>query len=196
MKNIYAIALSLLVLTSCNNNKDQRILTASSGNINTLLVVVDNLLWDDSVGETIRDVMAAPVPALSQDEPLFNISQMPSQVFSGFATKSRIILKIEKGGPAGVVIKNDVYAKPQTIVVVSGKTDQEINDQIEANGDKIITAFKNEELKENQRRIGLSLFDDKPITEQLGITIKFPTAYRIATHDNNFFWIRKDINTG
>src|SRR5690606_5775266 len=126
MKNIYAIALSLLVLTSCNNNKDQRILTASSGNINTLLVVVDNLLWDDSVGETIRNVFTAPVPALTQEEPLFSLSQMPSSVFDGFATKNRIILKIEKGGEAGMSILHEVYARPQTVVVVSGKTDQEI----------------------------------------------------------------------
>lgn len=196
MKNIYAIALSLLVLTSCNNNKDQRILTASSGNINTLLVVVDNLLWDDSVGETIRNVFTAPVPALTQDEPLFSLSQMPSSVFDGFATKNRIILKIEKGGEAGMSILHEVYARPQTVVVVSGKTDQEINDLLETNGDEIIAAFKAEELKENQRRIQISLMDDTPLQKALGVKLNFQTAYRYAKQDKDFFWIRKDIPTG
>lgn len=196
MKNIYAIALSLLVLTSCNNNKDQRILTASSGNINTLLVVVDNLLWDDSVGETIRNVFTAPVPALTQDEPLFSLSQMPSSVFDGFATKNRIILKIEKGGEAGMSILHEVYARPQTVVVVSGKTDQEINDLLEAHGDEIIAAFKAEELKENQRRIQISLMDDTPLQKALGVKLNFQTAYRYAKQDKDFFWIRKDIPTG
>lgn len=196
MKNIYAIALSLLVLTSCNNNKDQRILTASSGNINTLLVVVDNLLWDDSVGETIRNVFTAPVPALTQDEPLFSLSQMPSSVFDGFATKNRIILKIEKGGEAGMSILHEVYARPQTVVVVSGKTDQEINDLLEAHGEEIIAAFKAEELKENQRRIQISLMDDTPLQKALGVKLNFQTAYRYAKQDKDFFWIRKDIPTG
>lgn len=196
MKNIYAIALSLLVLTSCNNNKDQRILTASSGNINTLLVVVDNLLWDDSVGETIRNVFTAPVPALTQEEPLFSLSQMPSSVFDGFATKNRIILKIEKGGEAGMSILHEVYARPQTVVVVSGKTDQEINDLLEAHGEEIIAAFKAEELKENQRRIQISLMDDAPLQKALGVKLNFQTAYRYAKQDKDFFWIRKDIPTG
>lgn len=196
MRTIYAIVFSLILFTSCNNGKDQRIIPPSNGNINNLLVVVDNLLWDDSVGETIRDIVAAPVPALSQEEPLFSLNQMPPMVFDGFATKNRIILKIEKGGESGTVIKNDVYARPQTVAVISGKTDQEIKDQLEKNGDKIIAAFKKEELKENQRRIRISLMDDKPLEESLGVKLNFQTAYRIAKQDKDFFWIRKDIPTG
>ncbi len=196
MKNIYAIAFSLVLFTSCNDSKDNRIISASSGKINTLLVVVDNLLWDDSVGETIRDVVAAPVPALSQEEPLFSLNQMPPMVFSGFATKNRTILKIEKGGEAGMTIKNDVYARPQTVVVISGKTDQEINSQLETHGDEIIAAFKKEELKENQRRIKISLLDDAPIEKALGVKLNFQTAYRFAKQEKDFFWIRKDIPTG
>ena len=193
---IATIAL-LFVNFSCNDSSsNQRLVPASSGNINTLLVVVDNLLWENSVGEAVRDVFAAPVPALNQEEPLFTLSQMPTQVFSGFAAKNRIVLKIEKGKAADTSIGKDLFAKPQTVVVVSGMTNQEIIDQIKANSEKIIDAFKKEEIKEKQRRIAKSLFDAKPIQEQLGIDIKFPTAYRIATNDKNFFWIRKDINTG
>ena len=196
MKKLYAIAFSLVLFASCNDGKDQRIISASSGNINTLLIVVDNLLWDDAVGETIRDVVAASVPALSQEEPLFSLSQMPPMVFNGFATKNRTILKIEKGGQAGMTIKRDVYARPQTVVVISGKTDQEINDQLETHGDEIIAAFKKEELKENQRRIKISLMDDAPLEKTLGVKLNFQTAYRIAKQEKDFFWIRKDIPTG
>lgn len=196
MKTFFALAFSLALFTSCNNGKNQRIIPGSNGNINTLLVVVDNLSWDNGVGETIRDVVAAPVPALNQEEPLFSLSQMPPMVFNGFATKSRTILKIEKGGPAGMVIKNDVYARPQTVVVISGKTDQEINEQLTTNGDEIIAAFKKEELKENQRRIRISLVDDAPLEESLGVKLNFQTAYRIAKQEKGFFWIRKDIPTG
>ncbi|MGC1630787.1 MAG: DUF4837 family protein [Gelidibacter sp.] len=190
------MAFSFVLFTSCNKGKDQRIISASSGNINSLLVVVDNLLWDDGVGETIRDIVAAPVPALNQEEPLFSINQMPPMVFDGFATKSRSILKIEKGGEAGMTIKTNVYARPQTVVVISGKTDEEINNQLKTHGDEIIAAFKKEELKENQRRIRISLMDDAPLEKALGVKLNFQTAYRIAKQDKDFFWIRKDIPTG
>lgn len=196
MKTIFAFVFSFVLFTSCNNGKKQRIISGSNGNINTLLVVVDNLLWEDGVGETIRDVVAAPVPALNQEEPLFSINQMPPMVFDGFATKSRIILKIEKGSEAGMTIKRDVYARPQTLVLITGMTDQEIKDQLEANGDELIAAFKKEELKEKQRRIKISLKDDTPLQETLGVKLNFQTAYRIAKQEKDFFWIRKDIPTG
>ncbi|MCB0445698.1 MAG: DUF4837 family protein [Gelidibacter sp.] len=197
MKTLLSLTLSFLLLVSCNDgSKNQRIVPSSSGRINNLQVVVDNLLWDDSVGEAIRDVFAAPVQALNQEEPLFSISQMPPQVFTDFATKNRIILKIEKGAPKATTIKEDVYAKPQKVAVVSGETNEEIIEQLKANGDKIIAAFKKEEIAERQRQIKLSLHDDSALEKKLGITLQFPTAYRIAKEDNNFFWIRKDINTG
>lgn len=197
MKRLFTVIAISLTLLNCNDkSSNQRIVPTSSGNINNLLVVADNILWEETVGESIREIFAAAVPGLSQEEPLFTINQMPPQVFSGFATKNRIVLKIDKGKPADTSIGEDVFAKPQTLIVVSGNTNQEIIDQMKANADKIIAAFKKEEIKEKQRRIHISLFDSKPIQEQLGIDIKFPTAYRIATQDNNFFWIRKDINTG
>ncbi|TBV28296.1 DUF4837 domain-containing protein [Meridianimaribacter sp. CL38] len=199
MKKLTTLALLLfVVLVGCDEKKSkgQRIVPSSSGNINELLVVADNLLWEDSVGESIRGILAAPVHGLSQDEPLFSISQMPTQVFSGFTTKNRTILKIEKGKAAGTKIAHDVFAKPQTVIVVSGQTDAEIIEQLETNADKIVDAFKKEEIKEKQRRINLSLFDSKPIEDKLGVSIKFPSVYRIATATDDFFWIRKDIQTG
>jgi len=197
MKRFPLIAIfSLLTLINCDERPNQKLIPQSSGNINTLLVVIDNLLWDDSVGEGIREAFAAPVQGLTNEEPIFSISQMPTSVFSGFATKNRIVLKIDKGSPAGVAFHKDALAIPQTMVVISGNTNQEIIDQIEANADTIIATFKKEEIKEKQRRIKLSLHDTKAIQEQLGINIDFPTVYRIATHSDNFFWIRKDIITG
>ncbi|MGJ8591457.1 MAG: DUF4837 family protein [Aquaticitalea sp.] len=197
MKYLFTFLTITLTFLSCNDkSSNQRIVPASSGNINNLLVVVDNLLWEESVGEAAREIFAAAVPALPQEEPIFTISQMPPQVFSGFATKNRIVLKIEKGKSADTSIGEDTFSRPQTLIVVSGMTNQEIIDQMKNNAERIIAAFKKEEIEEKQRRINISLFDSKPIQDQLGVDIKFPTAYRIATQEDNFFWIRKDITTG
>ncbi|MEJ2112733.1 MAG: DUF4837 family protein [Flavobacteriaceae bacterium] len=182
----------------CKNEKsaNQRILSDSSGNINNLSVIIENDLWQGNVGEAIRNVLASPVDGLPQDEPLFSMSQLPPQVFTGFATHNRIVLKIEKGKASNFRIARNVFAKPQKVVVVSAESNQDIIDLINQNSKKIIKAFKDEEIKEKQRRISLSLFDDTPIQEELGLSLKFPTAYRIAKHDKKFFWIRKDITTG
>lgn len=198
MKNILLVLFTATVLFSCNGDKskNQRILSTSSGRINNLTVVSDNLLWEGNVGEAIRKVLAAPVEGLSQDEPIFSMKQMPTQVFTGFATKSRIILKIEKGKEAATKIARDVFARPQTVVVVSGKTDAEIIEQLTSKSEKIIDAFQKEEIKEKQRQIKKSLFDDKSLEDNLGVSIDFPSIYRIAKQEDKFFWIRKDIKSG
>lgn len=197
MKKTILIPLLLVVFLACKNkSSDQRIIADSSGNINNLSVVLDNDLWQGNVGEAIRNVLASPVDGLPQDEPLFSMNQIPSSVFSGFVTHNRTVLKIEKNKASDIQILNDFYAKPQKVVVISGQTNQEIIDLINENSKKIIAAFKDQELKERQRQINLSLRDDKEIQKELGVSLKFPSAYRIAKHDHKFFWIRKDITTG
>ncbi len=197
MQKLILLASVLMIMLSCNNkNKEnQRILPESSGNLNDLSVVIDNELWSGSIGETLRETLAAPLDGLPQDEPLFSLKQIPAQVFTGFVRNNREILKIEKG-EAGVDIIDNAYARPQKVVVISGENIQEINKQIKENAGKIISTFKAQEIKENQRRIGKSLNKNHKLKENLGVDIKFSSAYRVAKDEENFFWIRKDIPTG
>lgn len=188
----------VIVLTSCEEKTSQRILTDSFGNINNLTVVIDNSLWKGSLGDSIRSFLAAPVDGLPREEPIFTLSQIPPSVFNGYATQGRIILKIEKGADKepGIKYMKDVFAKPQRLILVTGKDDQQIVDLIKQNANKIITVYKNQEIKERQRRISKSTLNTKEMEDEFGISLKIPSAYRIAKHDDKFFWIRKDITTG
>lgn len=187
----------LVTVLSCEDSKNaKRILSASSGNINNLSVVVDNNLWEGKVGESIRNVLGDDVYGLPQDEPLFTLRQMPTVVFSDFARKNRIVFKVEKGKAASTKYYENAYAKPQKLVLVTGMTDTEIINEIETNAAKIVSEFKNEELKQKQKLIKKSLHKTKKIENALGLNINFPSAYRVAKEDDTFFWIRRDIDTG
>ena len=74
MKKVVVTVFTILLLTSCNNN-GERLLSESSGNINSLSIVIDNELWQGSVGEKIRSILGAAVYGLPQDEPLFTMHQ-------------------------------------------------------------------------------------------------------------------------
>ena len=89
MRNILCMVCVFMLLTACDNKQstNKKILSDSFGNLNEISVVIDNELWDGSVGETIRDVLAAPIFGLNQDEPMFSMTQIPPQVFSDFVTK-------------------------------------------------------------------------------------------------------------
>ena len=197
MKKISILVISILILISCKESgESERIISDSSGNINNLSVVVENELWKGEIGEAIRTYLAAPVHGLPQEEPLFSISQMPPEAFSGFSRKNRTFLKIEKGKPAAIKIANDAFATPQKGIVISGETNEEIINLIEENSEEIIKAFKATEITEQQRRIAKSLEDDAILEKELGVSLDFPTAYRYAKKKDDFFWIRKDIPNG
>lgn len=195
MKKLISIFCLLLVLSCNDKNSNIIYLPASSGNINSISVVADNLLWEDKVGGVIRKVMAAPANGLPTDEPMFSLKQIPTPVFTDFATRSRIILKVEKTDATGIEIKENVYAKPQTVVVVKGKTDQDIINQIKENEAKIIDAFTKREVSEKLRRINKSLLKDQEMEAALGFTIDIPSAYKITKNQENFYWIRKEFSS-
>lgn len=196
MHKIFSVLIFTVCLVSCDEKKSEKTLLDSSGNINDISVVVDNESWKGALGESIRNVLAAPVYGLPQEEPMFNINQIPTAVFDGFVTRNRTILKIEQGKEADTKFLKNVYAQPQKVVVVSGKTNDEIINQLQSNASKIISVFKNMEMFEKQRLIKKSLYNSSFLKEKIGVDINFPTAYRVAKDDGTFFWIRKDINTG
>ena len=199
MKNFLFLSLFVsLLFTSCQDSESKNaiILANSSGNINNISVIIDNSMWEGSIGEALRKSLAAPVDGLPQEEPMFSLNQMPPEAFSGFVRKNRLFVKVENGESGRFKIFTDPFAHPQTGIVITGKDSNEIINQININSEEIVEALRNTEIKEKQRRINKSLKDDKKLKRTLGVSLKFPTAYRYALENDDFFWIRKDIPKG
>lgn len=199
MKNfIFLTALFSFLFFGCNETPDEndRIIADSSGNINNVSIVLDNENWEGSIGEALRSNLAAPVDGLPQEEPLFSLNQMPPEAFTGFVRKNRLFVKIEEGKPSNFQIFKDPFAYPQRGVLISGQNNAEIIEQINKYSNEIVNVFKSTEIKEKQRRIKKSLKDDRKLKEQFGVSMKFPSAYRYAVEEEDFFWIRKDIPRG
>ena len=197
MKHILFLA-SLLFVFSCGDKKssNEKFMPDASGAINSVSVVAENDIWKGRVGEAIRSVLAKPIYGLPQDEPTFTMSQIPPSVFSGFVTKNRTVLKIETNKEKGIKISENVYARPQKVIVISGKTKQDIIDVVSENGDKIIETFRNMEIAERLRQMSKSPHRFISIKEKLGLTIQFPSIYKVAKETDNFFWFRKELTTG
>lgn len=199
MRKLLVIALVAITAFSCDNKNGVRILPESGGPINNIAIVVDNELWQNTVGETLRNTLAAPIDGLPQEEPMFSLRQIPPQVFTGFAKINRNVLRIVEG-EASFKIARDVHARPQKIIVVGGKDIAEIKKQIQENADKIIAGFRAEDIRKQQRQFRKSLYTATKIEDNLNIKIEFPATYRqtktIATAEDKFHWIKTDIPTG
>ncbi len=197
MKLFINIIIFALAFFSCNETASKKVYKPqSSGNINSLLVVVDDDLWGASVGEAIRRHIGSEIYGLPQIEPQFDLRQVPKSVFSDFVRMNRTVLKVQLSNEDDVKFYTNPYAKPQKMIVISGTSRKILAELIEQNSSKIISVLKNEELKERQRRIKKSLFNTAAVEKTLGVTLNVPSVYRIAKKENDFFWIRRDTKTG
>ena len=195
MKQKALILFFLVLFLSCSDN-NQKLLPNSSGNINNISVVSSDEIWEGKIGEVIRENFGRPIYGLPQIEPVFSLSHIPSKIFTGFATKSRTILKIDISETEGVFNFKNTYASPQRIIQVTGATSEKIITIINQNINSIYSALYLNELQEKQRRIAKNLNQTQAIKKSIGLTIRFPSAYRVAKVDSNFVWIRRDIETG
>ncbi|NND63420.1 MAG: DUF4837 family protein [Flavobacteriaceae bacterium] len=200
MKSILTFSvLFSFILVSCGDSsgkRDTSFLTDSVGRINGLQVVISNDLWNGPVGEEVREHFAALTDGLPQQEPIFSINQMNPEAYDGFARTYRSFLHISLGKEDTVKYKKNIYAKPQLGVFVTGTSEEKLVELINAEQERIVSTFKDGELRERQRRTSIALLDVDSLRERFGISMKIPAAYRIASASDDFYWIRKDLKSG
>jgi len=190
------IPLILLVISSCKEGTKKSYLPESIGAINNLTVVVDNELWKGDVGNKIREHFAAPVVGLTWEEPLFNITNVPHSVFSGALRNTRAVLYVQKDSLSLGHIKTDMYATPQKIGVIKGRTNAEIIANLENKAAEIITTFKEQEITAAQKRFLKSLNKEKALENSLDISLNIPSMYKVGRKEDNFVWIDHQIPKG
>ena len=185
----------ILIMMGCKRTSTP-IVKLSSGNINTVTVVTPTLLWETEVGDAIRAAFAFPTEGLPQQEPMFDLRQMPPDVFTGFARSSRAILWV--GFSDEVVIRTDKnrYARPQQMTVLSAPDTASLVEMILSQSTPIIKSFKQGEVAERQRRINKSVLKQNILEDRFGIDLVIPSAYRLFKEGTNTAWFQREIQKG
>jgi len=196
MKKFAFLFLSLLIVLSCKEGNKQSYLPASIGGINTISVVVDNELWKGKVGDKIREHFAAPALGLTLDEPIFSITHVPPSVFTGTVRNMRAVLFVEKDSLNLGHLKSDMYATPQKIGVIKGRTEDEIIENIDTKAAEIIASFKNLEIKEAQKRFKRSLSKETVLKDMFNINLTVPAAFKLYKQEDNFVWLQTQVPKG
>lgn len=196
MKKIFLLLSAMaFAVVSCQKEKKEVNLKESGSKINTLLIVMENQLWNGEAGDSLRNKFAAPVDGLTQEEPLFNISQSSPKFLENLSL-SRNIIFVEKWEYSSFEIKKDVYARPQNIVYIKGKNVIEIVGLIEQHFKQIIKTFKETEIAETRNKIVQSVLDDSKIRAKFNVSLKIPSVYKYIVENEKFFWIRKEMPSG
>jgi len=198
MKRIGTLLAAVVFLFSCEEKGEKQEIAAGSsfGEINTVSLVIDDLLWNSEIGDTIRKKWAAPVDGLPQEEPLFTLNQYPTKIFEGKVKKNRNIIVIKKGKSNTFVHKINRYASPQHLFYITAHSTEELLKLVEQKAAEITKTIKAAEITENQKRILKTPASDQLIQDKFRVKMALRSNYSYELVANKFLWIRRELATG
>jgi len=196
MKKVISIFILALLLVSCKGN-DKIIVKDSIGKINKVMVVAKVSDWTGDVGKEIRNSFGKLMVGLPQPEPVLKVSQVAPGGFSSMMKATRNILIVSEG-PKNFSIKNDVYARPQTIVYLQAENDDEIIKLFKEKSEEIEKIFIDADVKFTQGIFRKDKLDDSQYKtlQNLGITLTIPNKFRTVEDDGEFLWLRNHLTSG
>ena len=191
----FYLLLTALFFISCKNKSDNSN-EKTTGDINTISVLIDDQLWKGEIGDTIRNKFASSVIGLPQEEPQFTINQYPIKFLEGYVVNSRNSIVIKKAAASEFVIKKNEFATPQNIFYISGRNTNEILEVIDNHSSEIIQLMRETEIVENQRIIDTSIIKSDRIKKKFKIDLTIPTGYNSVLSRKKFMWYKKEITGG
>ncbi len=141
----FVVFASLVLLVSCDTINQQggsagRIMPNITGSAGEVLVVMDQLNWDNSAGELLQDILKEEIPGMPQSEPMFDVLQITAASFDGIYQfhRSIVLTKIESGLEPNVRFRENVWAKPQIMVQLEAPTGIALKELISENEEQIL----------------------------------------------------------
>ena len=197
MKKFGTLFLLLFIFVlSCKDKNQKAYKPVSLGSINTVAVVMESHLWEGELGDKVREHFAAPILGLTWDEPRFTIDHMPQRVFTGQTRHRRAVLFVSLDTVSVAHVKSDLYASPQKVAVVKGRTKEEVMQNIDDKAEEMMAAFRNMEITVSQKRFERSLNQEKVLEEKFNISLTMPSLYTVGKQEDNFVWIDMEIPKG
>jgi hypothetical protein len=191
---LFFCAILLILVSGCKKQDASQ--DENANKVNSVSIIIDELLWNGAIGDSIRNKFASPVTGLPQEEPLFTINQYPVKLLDGYMANSRNIIIIKKGFPNQFEITQDQYRKPQTVVRIYGRTSRDILNLIEEHAAEIISKIRQGEIAAMQKEVKKSLLDHRRIAEKFKVKVAIPSAYRYVMEKPKFLWLKKEITSG
>lgn len=188
----FIILVSVFLFISCQKEGANEYNVPSSGPINLISVFSSDDIYSDLEKDLTDSLVFGKIfPGLYYPpEIMFATRHFNSENFNRFKT-TRLILDIKLGEPS-ITFKKDEFAKPQAYVLVTGKSSQQILEQLKQNQDSLIDFYR-----QADREFILDTYKSKARQEKekldaLGVSLLIPNDFRLTESNDSFVWFRKD----
>lgn len=194
---IYNLLISFLLiigLISCSNS-GTNLHKNITGRAGELVVVMTKELWDGAPGKLVRETMAQPQLALPQEEPIFDLINIPHEAFTSIFKSARNIIQVRISSDVnkeGVIFLDDPWAYPQATVQIKAKNSGQFVNLFNENKNKIVSYF----LKAERERLTMNYdkYYEKTVYNVLdkdfNLTMKVPPGFIIADQKKDYIWFK------
>lgn len=184
-----------LIFSSCSNRNQTSMMKSVTGKAGEMVIVIAPQKWEAEPGQRLIAILGQPQLSLPQDEPIFDLINIPHEAFGDIFRTSRnlVIVKVDKKIEAPkVVFRRDVHAYTQAVLFIDATTNDEAVQLINSNADKMVAFFLRAE--RDRLQLNYSKYHDKGVStlieERLGVSINVPPGFKVIENKNDFIWIR------
>lgn len=187
--------LMLIGLVSCNNSGNTGVSKNVTGRAGELVVVISEDAWKGQPGKLLRETLAQEHLALPQDEPLFDLVNVQPQGFKSIFKTTRNIIQTRISpnvDSSGVTFKDNVWASPQATVIIQAKNEDEFEQLVNKNKDRMMAYFlkaEKDRLSQNyEKYYERGIYN--VLNENFGVTMKVAPGFQIADEKEDFIWLK------
>lgn len=189
------VSFFLFLLYGCAENQ-RPMLPSVAGTAYDVLVVMPKYQWEGVLGDTMRSLLAYPIPYFPQREPILTLRHVPPDGFKGIFQTYRNVVIVSIGNQydkSRLLLSRDVSAKTQLIYELQAPNQAGIIDLLVQNNEKIVNSILN---TERLRTVELNRkYYDKNIHDKLlknhSLTLAIPQGFAIQVDTGNFVWIEQ-----
>ena len=96
MKNLAPFFVLLFIVSSCKEKSNYKYLPESIGQVQSILVVMEEDLWESAVGDSVRKAFTSPIKGLAVAEPALDPIQLTRFLITAEATGQPVLLVFSK----------------------------------------------------------------------------------------------------
>lgn len=200
MVKFYRALVLLLVVSSIYSCGDS--VTGYKPNITgkpgVLVAIAPASFWDDEAGDTLKSILTQPVLSLpNAAEPIFDLVDIEPNAFGSIFQTARNLLFIKikpEVTETKIQYREDVWARPQSVAVITGKDKSSIERAILESEGQIPSYFLKAERERLKTMYRTARFNQKDVDvfvqNKFDISLKAPKGYIVAVDTTDFSWIR------
>ena len=197
MNKLYALFLLTILLNSCSAD-DKFVLRTSIGKINKVMVVTKSSDWNGDIGKEIRNSFGKLMVGLPQPESTLSVSQVAPNGFGKMMKVSRNVFVIGVADEEKFLVRNNVYAQPQTIVYLYAKDDEGVLRMFKKHEKEIIKTFIQSDIKMTQNLFAKNKLDASQFKtlQNLGVSLTIHDKFKKVDDTGEFLWLRHHLMSG